>query len=130
RLVPPFRHNVTLAFVTMKNRQIFICEKSGCELKNELNCFPIQNVSSKASYAQAAQQFYIREKAIILDSTEGSSIQEYIIEIGNLSVECQIYILKANCLYQDSEHIADMLIDNYTEVNIKSHSLELISKSK
>lgn len=44
--------------------------------------FLIQNISSKASYIQAAQQsqFPTRKQAI-LDSIEEVSIQEYIVEI-------------------------------------------------
>ena len=43
-------------------------------------------MSSKALHTQVAQQsqFYASEQAIILDSIEGTSIQAYIVEIGNL----------------------------------------------
>ncbi|KOX76648.1 hypothetical protein WN51_11877 [Melipona quadrifasciata] len=69
----------------------------------------------------------------MLDS-KGTSIQEYIVKTGNLMISHIKFIFRISegqvCLYQDNEHTADKLIDNHTKVNINSHSMELISKSK
>ncbi|KAK2577810.1 hypothetical protein KPH14_012693 [Odynerus spinipes] len=115
-------------------------------LKSKIYCTllimntPSQKPSPAMSYARIAQQtlFPTREQAIVLDSAEGITIQEYTIAIGKLidpkNVRFASRISHGRvCLYLNSKESVDKLIESHTKVYIGQHVLEirpLISKAK
>ena len=95
----------------------------------------------QASYAETVQQSQFHIQGILLDSIEVTLIQKYIVEVGNLSAYriSDLYsdFLKAQFAYNRcskhryskhryGKHMADRLTDSRTEVNIKSHFLEIL----
>ena len=96
--------------------------------------------SPTVSYAKMVQQvqYPTKEQAIILDSIEGLSVQDYTIAIGNLVQPSNIrYVSRIShgrvCIYLSSKELADKVTDNHTTVKVGTHTLEirpLISKSK
>ena len=99
-----------------------------------------QKTPSTSSYAQVAQQtqFPTREQAIVLDSVEGISIQEYTVAIGKITDPKNIrFVSRIShgrvCLYLNSKENADKLTESNKKVVIGQHALEirpLISKAK
>lgn len=95
---------------------------------------------SKVSYAQVTQRFSFptKEQAIIIDSVEGVTIQEYTDAVVNLVGPNNIrFVSKISqgrvCFYLGSKEIADKLTESNNKVNIGSHSLTirpLISRAK
>ena len=96
--------------------------------------------TTKSSYSQAAQQraFPTREQAIVLDSVNGISVQEYVIQIGKIIGPKNIRFVSRISnnrviLYLNSKDTVDKLTDKKTKVNIGSNILEirpLVSKHK
>ncbi|CAK9799807.1 Transposon TX1 uncharacterized 82 kDa protein [Anthophora quadrimaculata] len=100
----------------------------------------MQDNSAKSSYAQKAQQlqFPTREQAIVIDSIDGVSIQDYTVEIGKIVGPSKIrFVSRIShgrvCIYLDSKQTADKLTDNHVKIKLGAHSLvirPLIVKSK
>ena len=99
-----------------------------------------QKTPSTSSYAQIAQQtqFPTREQAIVLDSVEGISIQEYTVAIGKITDPKNIrFVSRIShgrvCLYLNSKENANKLTESNKKIIIGQHVLEirpLISKAK
>ena len=110
--------------------------------KPKIKMMPIlQKTQQKNSYAHVADQpqFPTREHAIILDSIEGITIQEYTLAVGKLVGSKNVrFVSRIShgrvCIYLNSKETADSVItDPPTKINIGSHCLEirpLITKSK
>lgn len=97
-------------------------------------------VQTTSLYSQAAQQmaFPTREQAIVLDSVDGVSVQDYVKQISKIVDPINIRFVSriSNsrvCLYLNSKQIVDKLTETPTKINIGSNVLEirpLISQHK
>ena len=84
---------------------------------------------SNASYATVTQQ-PTKEQAILLDSIEGITIQDYAVSIGNIIGPSNIKFISriSNgriCLYLSSKQVADNLVNKQTKINSRNHTLEI-----
>lgn len=89
------------------------------------------------SYANAVQH-PTKEQAIIIQSKQGLTIEDYCVAVGNIVQPINVrYISRISqervCIYLSSKDLANKLIENHPTVKIKEHELEikpLISKTK
>ncbi|KAM0734621.1 Transposon TX1 uncharacterized 82 kDa protein [Formica fusca] len=98
------------------------------------------NPTTIVSFARIVQQrqFPTKEQAIVMDSVEGHTVQEYTVALGNLINPRNIrYVSRIShgriCFYLNSKDIVDQLTDNNTKINIGNNTFEirpLISKAK
>ena len=93
----------------------------------------LHKTQQKNSYAHVADQpqFPTKEHAIILDSIEGITIQEYTLAVGRLLGSKNVrFVSRIShghvCIYLNRKVTADSVIsDSPTKINIGSHSLEI-----
>ena len=113
---------------------------------SQLQTAPFQSTSSQATPTQRSfrmtyantVQVNTKEQAIVLDSIEGLTVEDYAVAIGNIVEPINVrYISRISrgriCLYLSSKTIAENLITNIVKVNIKQHTLQikpLVSVSK
>lgn len=98
------------------------------------------NPTTTVSFARIVQQgqLPIKGQAIVMDSVEGHTVQEYTVALGNLINPRNIrYVSRIShgriCFYLNSKDIVDQLTDNNTKINIGNNTLEirpLILKAK
>lgn len=100
----------------------------------------ITKPSTKVLFSSMVQEerVPIREQAIILDSMEGLTVQEYTVALAKIINPKDIhYVSRIShgriCFYLSSKELADQLVDNNTNVTVGSSALEirpLISKAR
>ncbi|KAK2574758.1 hypothetical protein KPH14_012961, partial [Odynerus spinipes] len=105
-----------------------------------MNSTTVQPNSPTESYAKMVKQvqYPTKEQAIVLDSMEGFSVQDYTVAVGSLVHPSNIrYVSRIShgrvCIYLSTKELADKVTANKTTINIGPHILEirpLISRSK
>lgn len=89
-------------------------------------------LQTAATYANAVEkeQCISKEQAIVLDSIEGVTIEEYLIAIGNIVQPKNILYIsrisqKRVCLYLNSKELVDNVVDNNVKVKIRNYTAEI-----
>lgn len=95
---------------------------------------------SGISYAKAVQQvqYPTKEQAIIVDSVEGFSVQDYTLAVGTIVQPSNIrYVSRIShgriCLYLSTKELVEDLVEKRATVKIGTHNLTvraLVSKAK
>lgn len=99
-----------------------------------------QNATSKVSFAKMVQQEIVptREQAIVFDSIEGHTVEEYTIALAKIVTPKDIHFVSRIshgriCFYLSSKDLVDRLVDKNTKINIGNKLLgvrPLITKTK